>query len=91
MPSRRRGFNLVELLLALVISAALLTATMVALNASFMAYQATTEVASTQLPREPSLRRRIGRLLRLPGVPRRPRWSEIWPSGEDADGNEEGA
>jgi hypothetical protein len=27
----------------------------------------------------------------LPGVPRRPRWSEIWPSGEDADNNEEGA
>ncbi|MGZ6255650.1 MAG: acetyl-CoA carboxylase carboxyltransferase subunit alpha [Candidatus Limnocylindria bacterium] len=44
-----------------------------------------------QLPQEPSLRRRIGRLLRLPGVPRRPRWSEIWPSGEDADNNEEGA
>ena len=42
-------------------------------------------------PPEPSLRRRIGRLLRLPGVPRRPRWSEIWPSGEDADNNEEGA
>jgi len=50
-----------------------------------------TEVASTQLSQEPSLRRRIGRLLRLPGVPRRPRWSEIWPSGEDADTNEEGA
>lgn len=50
-----------------------------------------TEVASAQLPREPSLRRRIGRLLRLPGVPRRPRWSEIWPSGEDVDTNEEGA
>jgi prepilin-type N-terminal cleavage/methylation domain-containing protein len=43
----RRGFNLVELLIALAIVAALLTATMVALNASFMAYQATTEVAST--------------------------------------------
>jgi acetyl-CoA carboxylase carboxyl transferase subunit alpha len=50
-----------------------------------------TEAASGQLPQEPSLRRRIGRLLRLPGVPRRPRWSEIWPSGEDADANEEGA
>jgi acetyl-CoA carboxylase carboxyl transferase subunit alpha len=50
-----------------------------------------TEVAPGQLPREPSLRRRIGRLLRLPGVPRRPRWSEIWPSGEDVDTNEEGA
>lgn len=43
----RRGFNLVEMLIALVISAALLTATMVALDASFMAYQATTEEAST--------------------------------------------
>jgi len=49
-----------------------------------------TEIAEGPAP-EPSLRRRIGRLLRLPGVPRRPRWSEIWPSGEDADSNEEGA
>jgi acetyl-CoA carboxylase carboxyl transferase subunit alpha len=49
-----------------------------------------TEVAAAPAA-EPSLRRRIGRLLRLPGVPRRPRWSEIWPSGEDADNNEEGA
>mgnify|MGYP003576230762 FL=1 len=46
-PHLRRGFNLVELLIALAIVSALLTATMVALNASFMAYQATTEVAST--------------------------------------------
>lgn len=37
----------------------------------------------------PSLRRRIGRILRLPGVPRRPRWSEIWPSGEDGDSEDE--
>ncbi len=44
---RRRGFNLVELLIALAISATLLTATMLALDASFMAYQSTTEVAST--------------------------------------------
>jgi len=43
----RRGFNLVELLVALGISATLLTATMVALDASFRAYQMTTEVAST--------------------------------------------
>lgn len=50
-----------------------------------------TEAGAGQLPPEPSLRRRIGRLLRLPGVPRRPRWSELWPSGEDADNNEEGA
>jgi prepilin-type N-terminal cleavage/methylation domain-containing protein len=43
----RRGFNLVELLIALAITAALMAAVMVALRASFMAYQATTEVAST--------------------------------------------
>lgn len=47
-PSRiRRGFNIVELLIALAITGALLSATMVALDASFMAYQSTTEVAST--------------------------------------------
>lgn len=51
-----------------------------------------TEVTARELPREPSRRRRIGRLLHLPGIPRRPRWSEIWPSGGDAaDSNEEGA
>src|SRR5687767_3233171 len=44
---QRRGFNLVELLIALAITSALLTSVLVALNASFMAYQATTEVAST--------------------------------------------
>lgn len=43
----RRGFNLIELLIALAITAALLSATMMALRASFMAYQTTTEVAST--------------------------------------------
>jgi prepilin-type N-terminal cleavage/methylation domain-containing protein len=43
----RRGFNLVELLLALAISAVLLTATMVALDASFRAYQMTTETVSS--------------------------------------------
>ena len=45
--NHRRGFNLVELLIALGITATLLTATLVALNASFRAYQATTEVSST--------------------------------------------
>lgn len=43
----RRGFNLVELLMALAITAALLAATMVALNASYIAYQHTTRAAST--------------------------------------------
>ena len=45
----RRGFNLIELLIALAITASLLTATMVAIHASFQAYQTTTEVASTSL------------------------------------------
>jgi acetyl-CoA carboxylase carboxyl transferase subunit alpha len=39
-----------------------------------------TEVAPRITPEPPSLRRRLGRLL---GAPRRPRWSEIWPSGGD--------
>jgi acetyl-CoA carboxylase carboxyl transferase subunit alpha len=39
-------------------------------------------------PEPPSLTRRLGRILRLPGAPRRPRWSEIWPSGDE--GNDEG-
>ena len=43
----RRGFNLVEMLIALAITAALMASVMVALDASFMAYQSTTEVAST--------------------------------------------
>ena len=45
---RRRGFNLVEVLLALAITATLLTATLAALDASFRAYQSTTEEVSTQ-------------------------------------------
>ncbi len=43
----RHGFSFVELLIALAICAMLLTATLVALDASFKAYQRTTEVAST--------------------------------------------
>lgn len=46
-PRRRRGFNLIEMLIALAITAALMAATMVALDASFTAYQTTTEMAST--------------------------------------------
>ncbi len=45
----RRGFSLVEMLLALAISSALLVATFSALTASFRAYQATTEQASTHV------------------------------------------
>jgi acetyl-CoA carboxylase carboxyl transferase subunit alpha len=39
---------------------------------------------------EPTLRRRLGRFLRLPGVPRRPRWSEVWPSNDESNGAEGG-
>ena len=37
-------------------------------------------------PPRAGLRRRLGRWLRLPGAPRRPRWSEIWPGGGDDNG-----
>lgn len=43
----RRGFNLIELLIALAITATLLVATMIALDASYTAYQRTTRAAST--------------------------------------------
>jgi len=42
-------------------------------------------------PEAPSLRRRLGRILRLPGAPRRPRWSDIWPSDDQEDESERGA
>jgi acetyl-CoA carboxylase carboxyl transferase subunit alpha len=38
-----------------------------------------------------SLRDRLGRILHLPGVPRRPRWSDIWPSDDADDDSEKGA
>jgi acetyl-CoA carboxylase carboxyl transferase subunit alpha len=50
-----------------------------------------TEIEPLQPAETASLRRRIGRLLRLPGVPRRPRWSEVWPSGDDSNDSEGGA
>lgn len=46
---RRRGFSLVEMLLALAISATLLTAALAALDSSFKGYKATTESASTHV------------------------------------------
>ncbi|MCC6661673.1 MAG: prepilin-type N-terminal cleavage/methylation domain-containing protein [Phycisphaerales bacterium] len=49
MKHSRRGFSLVELLIALTISAMLLTACMVALDASFKAYEVTTDSASTHV------------------------------------------
>jgi acetyl-CoA carboxylase carboxyl transferase alpha subunit len=50
-----------------------------------------TGAVSSRPPVAPSLRHRIGRILRLPGVPRRPRWSEIWPSADDDSESERGA
>jgi hypothetical protein len=48
-------------------------------------------VEALQPAEDGSLRRRLGRLLRLPGVPRRPRWSDVWPSGDDTTDSEGGA
>jgi len=49
-PSRsRHGFSLVEVLIALTITATLLTATMAALDASFKSYKHTSESASTNV------------------------------------------
>ncbi len=45
----RRGFSIAELLVALLISSMLLTATLTALDASFKAYKATTESASSHV------------------------------------------
>ncbi|HEX7172879.1 MAG TPA: carboxyl transferase domain-containing protein, partial [Candidatus Limnocylindria bacterium] len=50
-----------------------------------------TGAPSGRPPEAPSLRRRLGRILHLPGVPRRPRWSEIWPSDDGEDESERGA
>ena len=46
---------------------------------------------SSRAPEVPSLRRRLGRILHLPGVRQRPRWSDIWPSGDADDEHERGA
>ena len=45
----RRGFSLVEMLIALTITATLFTATLVALDAAFKGYKHTTEGASTHV------------------------------------------
>ncbi len=50
-----------------------------------------TGAGPSRRPEAPSLRRRIGRILRLPGVPRRPRWSDVWPSDGADDESERGA
>lgn len=48
-PVRRRGFSMVELLLALAIVSMVLTSAMVALDAAFKGYRATTDTASTHV------------------------------------------
>ena len=50
-----------------------------------------TEAGPMPVAEEASLRRRLGRLLRLPGVPRRPRWSDVWPSNDESNDVEGGA
>jgi len=67
---------------------ALLTSRYARLRAIGLVIEAPGEEAASLQP--VTLRRRIGRILRLPGVPRPPRWSEIWPSGDD-DTNENDA
>jgi len=47
--SQHRGFSMVEMLIALTISAVLMTATLGALDASFQQYKSTTESASTHV------------------------------------------
>ncbi|MBS0189184.1 MAG: type II secretion system protein [Planctomycetes bacterium] len=49
MTKLRRGFSLVEMLIALTITSTLLAATMTALHASFRAYKFTTDAASTHV------------------------------------------
>ena len=60
---------------------ALLTSRYAHLRAIGLVIEAPGEEAASLQP--VTLRRRIGRILRLPGVPRPPRWSEIWPSSDD--------
>ena len=45
----RRGFSMIEMLIAITISATLLTATLTALNTSFIQYKVVTESASTHV------------------------------------------
>lgn len=47
--ARGRGFSLIEMLVAMTITATLLTATLAALDASFKSYKVTTEGASTHV------------------------------------------
>jgi acetyl-CoA carboxylase carboxyl transferase subunit alpha len=50
-----------------------------------------TPVATTAQPGDGSLRRRLGRILHLPGIPRRGRWSDVWPGDDENEDSERGA
>lgn len=56
----RRGFSMIELLIALLISSLLLTACLVALDSSFKSYQATTDSASTHVVSRLVMHRMLG-------------------------------
>lgn len=57
---RRRGFSLIEMLVALTISATLMTATLGALNAMFKGYEQTTDSAATHVVTRIALSRVLG-------------------------------
>jgi acetyl-CoA carboxylase carboxyl transferase subunit alpha len=48
-----------------------------------------TDLSAAEPEEGPSLRGRIGRFLRVPVGGRRPRWSDVWPSGESTDNEED--
>jgi acetyl-CoA carboxylase carboxyl transferase alpha subunit len=50
-----------------------------------------TPVATAVQPEDGSLRRRLGRILHLPGITRRGRWSDVWPGDDEDEDSERGA
>jgi acetyl-CoA carboxylase carboxyl transferase subunit alpha len=50
-----------------------------------------TPVATAAESEDGSLRRRLGRILHLPGISRRGRWSDVWPGDDESEENERGA
>jgi len=59
-PAARRGFSLIEMLVALTISSMLLTATLSALNAMFKGYEQTTNAASAHVVTRIAVNRILG-------------------------------
>lgn len=59
---RGRGFSLIEMLIALTISATLLTATLSALNASFQSYKVVTDSSSTHVVTRNVMNRVMGQI-----------------------------